>query len=48
MLVGGYGHRPSRCGIGDEEAIVERHGAGAIPRREVLSALHRTTSFHGS
>ena len=45
MLVGGCGHGPPYC---DEEAVVKRRGAGAIPRREALSALHRAPSFHGS
>jgi hypothetical protein len=48
MVVGGCGHRPSRCGTDEEEAVVERRGTGAIPRREALFALHRAPSFHGS
>jgi hypothetical protein len=32
----------------DEEAVVERRGAGVVPRRETLSALHHTPSFLGS
>jgi hypothetical protein len=48
MLVGGCSHGPPRCGIADEEAVVERCGAGAVPRREALSALYRAPSFHGS
>jgi hypothetical protein len=38
----------ARCGAGDEEVVVERRGAGAIPHREALSALHTAPSFHGS
>jgi hypothetical protein len=41
MLVGGCGHGPPHCGIGDEEVVVERRGVGVVPRREALSALHR-------
>jgi hypothetical protein len=48
MLVGGCGHGPPLCGIDKEDAVVEWRGAGVVPRREALSALHRTPSFHGS
>jgi hypothetical protein len=33
MLVGGCGHGPPRCGTDDEEVVVERRGAGVVPRR---------------
>jgi hypothetical protein len=48
MLVGGYDHGPPCCSSGNEEAVVERHGVGAVPLREALSALHRAPLFHGS
>jgi hypothetical protein len=48
MLVGGYGHGPPRCAIVDEEAVVKPCGAGAVPRREALSALHCAPAFHSS
>jgi hypothetical protein len=48
MLVGSCGHGPPHFGTDDEEAVVERRGVGAIPRKEALYALHRTPSFHGS
>jgi hypothetical protein len=48
MLVGGCGHGPPCCGTDGEEAIVERRGASAVPRREALSTLHRAPSLHGS
>jgi hypothetical protein len=48
MLVGGYDHGPPLYSTGDEEAVVERHGVGAVPVREALSSLHRAPSFHGS
>jgi hypothetical protein len=47
MLVGGCGHVPLRCGT-VEEAVVEQRGAGAVLRKEVISALHHAPSFHGS
>jgi hypothetical protein len=40
MLASGCGHRPHRCGTSDEEVVVEQRGAGVVPRREALSALH--------
>jgi hypothetical protein len=48
MLVGVCGHGPPRCGTGDKEAVVGRCGAGLVPCREALSALHRSPLFHGS
>jgi hypothetical protein len=48
MLVGGCGHGLPRCSTDDEEAVVERRGAGVVPRREALSALHHGPLFHGS
>jgi hypothetical protein len=38
----------ARCGADDEEVVVERRGAGAIPHREALSALHTAPSPHRS